>query len=107
MTPSPASASAIRQTRPTTWPSFRRASPAHYSTSVDIFIVQPGEHGAEVASEQRFRQCFLVFAVAPLAIAVVQGVDHHCLARTLIAALTDELAHRTHQVLKLRDSFRR
>jgi DNA replication protein DnaC len=31
----PASASAIRQTRPTTWPSFRRASPAHYSTSVD------------------------------------------------------------------------
>jgi hypothetical protein len=29
------SVSAIRQTRPTTWPSFRRACPAHYSTSVD------------------------------------------------------------------------
>jgi hypothetical protein len=52
------------------------------SLTVRLFIVQPREHGPKITSEQRLWQCFLAFAVAPIAIALVQGVDHHCLVRT-------------------------
>jgi hypothetical protein len=69
--------------------------------------LQSREHSPKIAAEHRLGDWVMAVIDAPIAIAAVQNVDHHCVLGSLVAAITHECAHGAHQILELRDGFRR